>query len=435
VDYWDSDPPRAHQGTITTIHEFHVSFVRNLLGTGRVKKGDFDLVVGELLTSGPVDIAQELEVPYVLVSPLFYIVLTHRLMRMPLYLSLPVSPFMLPYRMSTLQAVQHLATAAMLRTLVSPAWAKGYARARQAAGVVSEPFWDAYDKRLPPPLVLLLAAPGLEAPMALPPHVHMVGPMIQPSKPLSEEMRAWLEAGSGGELGGTVVYVGFGTVVNFKDPQYRAVLQALGSLAPFGVRALWSVRIRPGSYLEAVVQNGTVPPNVRLEPFVPQFEVLRHPAVRGVLNHGGYSSFMETLYWGKPFVGIPGFGDNDINTYRAAAKGAAIKLDRRSPTLETDIREALLKVLRTPSYTAAAQQMGLLVRMAPGASHAAHLMETTMLLGSTEHMDAPDNTVAVVSAALIIAAVPLLLVVLSCKLCMCMCLVRGKGRHDKPKKE
>lgn len=49
--------------------------------------------------------------------------------------------------------------------------------------------------------------------------------------------------------------------------------------------------------------------------------VLAHPNVKLFITHGGLLSTIETTYFGKPIVGIPIFGDQEMNMLEAVRNG------------------------------------------------------------------------------------------------------------------
>ena len=46
-------------------------------------------------------------------------------------------------------------------------------------------------------------------------------------------------------------------------------------------------------------------PNLRLLPWLPQNDLLGHPAVTAFLSHGGIHSMYEAIYHGVPMVVVP----------------------------------------------------------------------------------------------------------------------------------
>ncbi|HWM04456.1 MAG TPA: nucleotide disphospho-sugar-binding domain-containing protein, partial [Actinophytocola sp.] len=90
---------------------------------------------------------------------------------------------------------------------------------------------------------------------------------------------------------------------------------------------------------------GTSPPNVRVERWVDQLEVLGRASV--VVNHGGGGTVLGALAAGVPQVVAPLFAsDQFINAERLDAVGAG----RLVAPAAAEIRAALDAVLTEPSY-------------------------------------------------------------------------------------
>ena len=69
---------------------------------------------------------------------------------------------------------------------------------------------------------------------------------------------------------------------------------------------------------------------------------------RAFITHGGLGSTTEATYHGVPLVGIPIFGDQDINMYRAEGNGFAVRLNYDDLT-EESILNAIHKVISDPT--------------------------------------------------------------------------------------
>lgn len=163
-----------------------------------------------------------------------------------------------------------------------------------------------------------------------------------PPPPASAERPSW--APSDGE---TFVYVTLGTVSGRSDKSraaYRAVLEALSTLP---VRALLTTGpIMPHDHL------GTIPPNVTVEVFVPQSEIL--PYADAVVCHGGSGSLIGALAQGLPTVVVPLFADQPHNAASVARAGAGVSVtDRTVPSL----RAAIIRVLEDDNIRQSARRI------------------------------------------------------------------------------
>ena len=71
-----------------------------------------------------------------------------------------------------------------------------------------------------------------------------------------------------------------------------------------------------------------------LKKFVPQKEILNDPRVLGFMTHGGGSSIVESLYYGKVLIGYPLAGDQDGGVYRVERMGCGFNLGPDPPSNE-----------------------------------------------------------------------------------------------------
>lgn len=86
------------------------------------------------------------------------------------------------------------------------------------------------------------------------------------------------------------------------------------------------------------------PENVIIRKWFPQDAVLAHPKVKLFITHGGLLSTSESIYYGKPVIGIPVFGDQTLNMKRAVNAGYGVHIDYKNVT-ESSITWALDTVL------------------------------------------------------------------------------------------
>ncbi len=148
---------------------------------------------------------------------------------------------------------------------------------------------------------------------------------------------------------GPFVYVTLGTVMGNMDESRSLFGVVLDGVRDVPIRVL--LTIGKDLSLDAL---GTLPPNVHVERFVPQDDVLPHAAA--VVFHGGSGTMLGTAAAGVPMVVVPMFADQPQNAERVAAVGAGIALAKRAATPE-GIREAILRVLADGSFRDVARHL------------------------------------------------------------------------------
>ncbi|MFP5318078.1 MAG: glycosyltransferase [Acidimicrobiia bacterium] len=164
-----------------------------------------------------------------------------------------------------------------------------------------------------------------------------------------------------------LVYVSFGTVapgLGLYPALYRAAVDALAGLS---VRAL--VTIGAQSDPAAI---GPLPPNVHVEPWWPQKQVMAHAAA--MVGHGGFGTTMAGLAAGRPMVVLPLFADQPHNADRVEAIGAGIAL-RGGPAAAAGLGEAVLRVVHERAFAEAAARVAAEMGALPPPSAAVTLIE------------------------------------------------------------
>jgi UDP:flavonoid glycosyltransferase YjiC (YdhE family) len=181
--------------------------------------------------------------------------------------------------------------------------------------------------------------------------------------------------------GEPLVYVSFGSVtagghLPFYPALYRAAIEALAALP---ARILLTVG-EPRDHAEL----GALPPNVTVERWVPQDEVL--PRAAAVVTHGGLGSTLGALAHGVPLVVLPLFSlDQWFNAAAVARAGAGVALDgerhtRRGvdlPGAETlaALRPAVEQVLSDSSARRQAERIAAEIRGLPPVEEAVPALE------------------------------------------------------------
>jgi UDP:flavonoid glycosyltransferase YjiC (YdhE family) len=168
-----------------------------------------------------------------------------------------------------------------------------------------------------------------------------------------------------------LVYITFGSVAGSFPQALPVYGVALDAVADLPVRVLLTV----GRDLHLGVLGGP-PDNVRIEPWVPQQDVLGHAAAAVV--HGGSGSTLGALAAGLPIVVVPLFADQPENARRVAEVGAGIAVEprREDPSATTaPLRRAIEAVLGDESYRERAGALAQELRAEPPVDEAVPLLE------------------------------------------------------------
>ncbi|WP_441248307.1 glycosyltransferase [Kitasatospora sp. McL0602] len=159
------------------------------------------------------------------------------------------------------------------------------------------------------------------------------------------------------------VYFTLGTVYTSTD-LFARVLTGLQGLAANVVATV-------GSQVDPAV-FGPLPPNVRVEHFVPQDQLL--PQCSLVVSHGGSGSLLGTLAHGLPSVLLPLGADQPYNARRCVELGTARVLDPVTVTPD-EVRETVSAVLADEGYRHAAERLQYETNALPGPEQTVPLLE------------------------------------------------------------
>jgi len=108
---------------------------------------------------------------------------------------------------------------------------------------------------------------------------------------------------------------------------------------------------------------GPIPDNAAIRSFVPHQRVLQGAAL--TVTHAGHGTVAASLAHGVPIVALPNSAaDQPFLAARVQQLGAGQALDGESGS--TAIRTAVREVMTHPSYAAAAAQLAIAIRAAPG---------------------------------------------------------------------
>lgn len=165
-----------------------------------------------------------------------------------------------------------------------------------------------------------------------------------------------------------LAYLTFGTVVGHLSDAMEMYRTAVRAVAGLSARVLLTV----GRSVEPA-QLGDVPPNVHVEPWVDQDDVLAVADL--VVCHGGSGTTWGSLRAGVPLVVVPMFGGQFTNAEAVVRAGAGVTVDPqrddRGDTHPFDehrgmrTREAIDAVLRSSDHRRAAERVAAESESAP----------------------------------------------------------------------
>jgi len=160
------------------------------------------------------------------------------------------------------------------------------------------------------------------------------------------------------------VLASLGTVFNKTPGVLEAIVEGLGGEPLNAVVAIGRD--------QDVARFGSPPPNIRLEPYVPQPLLL--PRCGAFVTHGGFNSVKESLAAAVPMVAVPVTADQPYSAQRCAALGVArvIASTERSATA---VRLAVREVLEDSRYRDRARRFQAEMAALPGPERVVELLE------------------------------------------------------------
>ena len=160
------------------------------------------------------------------------------------------------------------------------------------------------------------------------------------------------------------VLASLGTVFNKTPGVLEAIVAALGG-EPFN--AIVAI-----GRDQDLARFGSPPPNIRLEPYVPQPLLLAR--CDAFVTHAGFNSVKESLAAGVPMVALPITADQPYSAQRCAALGVA-KVLGPSERSAASIREAIRDVLDDGRYREQARRFQAEMAALPGPDRVVEVLE------------------------------------------------------------
>jgi len=208
-----------------------------------------------------------------------------------------------------------------------------------------------YDLHYNTSLMLMNSHVSTNRPVPYVPNMIEIGGYhVNPPKKLPKDLQDYLDGAKDG-----VIYFSMGSNLKSRDlpkENREALLKAFSKLKQ---KVLWK--------WEDETLSGQ-PPNVKLEKWLPQQDILAHPNIKIFITHGGLLSTIETIYHGKPLIGIPVFGDQETNVASAEIDGFGIGVPYKKLAEEV-LTKALNEILINPKYAENAQRRSKIMHDQP----------------------------------------------------------------------
>ncbi|XP_013100404.2 UDP-glycosyltransferase UGT5 isoform X1 [Stomoxys calcitrans] len=185
---------------------------------------------------------------------------------------------------------------------------------------------------------------------SMPGLVNVGGAHIKPAKPLPKDLEHFIETSSNG-----VIYFSLGSYVKSIDMPADRIGVLLNAFGKLPQNVLWK-------YENDSLTN--LPPNVMIRKWMPQNDILAHPNVKLFITHGGIFGSQEGLYWAKPMLCLPLYGDQHRNTIKSVRAGYARTLNLATMTAE-DLQQNIQALVADPQYKLKAMEMSQLFRENP----------------------------------------------------------------------
>jgi UDP:flavonoid glycosyltransferase YjiC (YdhE family) len=233
--------------------------------------------------------------------------------------------------------------------------------------------------------ILASTALGFEYASAHSPLLQFMGaspPCNHLTRTLQEEDPALFEWLEQQEL---VVYVAFGTMHHFTEKtvnvlfdQLKSITSASHPLLGRAVSVLWSLPAAQQSLLHSS-RSEQAAANIRLETFVPQWDVLSSPKVEAFVSHCGANSLYESLLTCTPLVCCPGMADQPANAARVESVNAGVISRQGVHSVEASL---LVLFSKLDTCTDNARRVRDIFRCQGGASTGVDFMERIINCGA-----------------------------------------------------
>jgi len=167
--------------------------------------------------------------------------------------------------------------------------------------------------------------------------------------------------------GRRLVYISLGTLSNEDASFFRTCIEAFSGTDDYVIMSTGN-RLDPKSF-------GTLPENIAIYSWVPQFDVLKRASL--FVSHAGLNSVHDGLYFGVPLLLVPQQDEQEINAYRVVELGAGLMLRKSQVNVEA-IKANAARLLSDSRFKDEAKRIGETLRAAGGMPRAADEIEALL---------------------------------------------------------
>lgn len=183
--------------------------------------------------------------------------------------------------------------------------------------------------------------------------VDIAGVHIRPAKELPQNIKTFLDSSppSGG-----AIYINFGTFLRssaMPPETLQVFLEVFRRLPEYHFLWKWESDNVP-----------EIPANVFLQKWLPQNDILAHPKIKLFLTHGGIFGAQESVYWGRPMLFVPFYGDQHGNALKFQKEGIGLTLNIVNVTVDM-LQGKIEQIVKNDTFQQNANRLSNLFRDNP----------------------------------------------------------------------
>ncbi|XP_058448413.1 UDP-glycosyltransferase UGT5-like [Malaya genurostris] len=181
--------------------------------------------------------------------------------------------------------------------------------------------------------------------------VDIAGVHIKPAKDLPLDVKNFLDSSASG-----AIYINFGTFLRssaMPAETLRVFLEVFKNLHQYKFLWKWESDQVP-----------VLPENVMVRKWLPQNDILAHSAIKLFVTHGGIFGSQESIYWGRPMLFAPFYGDQHANALKFQNAGVSLTLKIANISVE-EFQGKIMQIVENPTFQWNANRLSQMFRDNP----------------------------------------------------------------------